>query len=54
MAQNENIPKVSPDMFEVIGRSENTDALSKIQVSYWKEVFYRFSHNKLAVIGLVL
>ena len=23
-------------------------------MSYWKEVFYRFSHNKLAVIGLVL
>lgn len=55
MAQNEQqIPKVSPDMFEVVGRSENTDALSKKQVSYWKEVFYRFSHNKLAVIGLVL
>lgn len=55
MAQNEQqIPKVSPDMFEVVGRSENTDALSKKQVSYWKEVFYRFSHNKLAVVGLVL
>jgi oligopeptide transport system permease protein len=55
MAQNEQqIPKVSPDMFEVVGRSTNTDALSKKQVSYWKEVFYRFSHNKLAVIGLVL
>ncbi|AWE08825.1 diguanylate cyclase [Lysinibacillus sp. 2017] len=55
MAQNEKqIPKVSPEMFEIVGRSENTDSLSKKQVSYWKEVFYRFSHNKLAVIGLVL
>ncbi len=55
MAQNEKqIPKVAPEMFEVVGRSENTDSLSKKQVSYWKEVFYRFSHNKLAVIGLVL
>lgn len=55
MAQNEQqIPKVSPEMFEVVGRAENTDTLSKKQVSYWKEVFYRFSHNKLAVIGLVL
>jgi len=55
MAQNEQqIPKVSADMFDVVGRSENTDALSKKQVSYWKEVFYRFSHNKLAVVGLIL
>ena len=55
MAQQEQqIPKVSPDMFEVVGRADNTDALAKKQVSYWKEVFYRFSHNKLAVIGLVL
>jgi oligopeptide transport system permease protein len=55
MAQHEQqIPKVSPDMFEVVGRAENTDALAKKQVSYWKEVLYRFSHNKLAVIGLVL
>lgn len=55
MAQNEQqIPKVAPDMFEVVGRSHDTDALSKKQVSYWKEVFYRFSHNKLAVIGLIL
>ena len=55
MAQNEQqLPKVSADMFDVVGRSENTDALSKKQVSYWKEVFYRFSHNKLAVVGLIL
>lgn len=55
MAQNkQQIPKVSADMFDVVGRSENTDALSKKQVSYWKEVFYRFSHNKLAVLGLIL
>lgn len=55
MAQNEQqLPKVSPEMFEVVDRSENTDALSKKQVSYWKEVFYRFSHNKLAVVGLFL
>ncbi|MEK4627045.1 MAG: ABC transporter permease [Solibacillus sp.] len=55
MAQNEQqVPKVSPEMFEVVGRSNNTDQLSKKQVSYWKEVFYRFSHNKLAVIGSIL
>ena len=55
MAQHEQqIPKVSPEMFEVVGRSDNTDTLSKKQVSYWKEVLYRFSHNKLAVIGLAL
>lgn len=55
MAQNEQqIPKVAPEMFEVVGRSHDTDQLAKTQVSYWKEVFYRFSQNKLAIIGAIL
>ena len=47
--------KLSPDMFKVVGgRFDESDKLAKKQVSFWKEVFYRFSHNKLALIGLVL
>ncbi len=56
MAQNDpNLEKLSPDMFKVVGgRFDETEQLSKKQVSFWKEVFYRFSHNKLALIGLGL
>lgn len=47
--------KLSPDMFKVVGgRFDESDKLAKKQVSFWKEVFYRFSHNRLALIGLVL
>ena len=56
MTQNKpNLEKISPDMFKVVGgRFDESDKLSKKQVSFWKEVFYRFSHNKLALVGLVL
>ena len=56
MTQNNlNLEKLHPEMFEVVGgRSDESDQLAKKQVSFWKEVFYRFSHNKLAVIGLVM
>lgn len=51
----QQIPKVAPEMFEVVGnQSQQTDALAKKQVSFWKEVFYRFSHNKLAIVGLII
>ena len=49
------IPKIAPEMFEVVGnQSQETDALAKKQVSFWKEVFYRFSHNKLAIVGSII
>ncbi|MEO4055610.1 ABC transporter permease [Solibacillus sp. CAU 1738] len=56
MAQNDpNLEKISPDMFKVVGgRFNETEQLSQKQVSFWKEVFYRFSQNKLALIGLVI
>lgn len=56
MAQNDqNLEKISPEMFKVVGgRFNETEQLSKKQVSFWKEVFYRFSHNKLALIGLAI
>lgn len=50
--QYENIPQ---DMFTVVGgRQEESDKLADKSVSFWKEVMLRFSHNKLAIIGLVL
>lgn len=53
--QNEQFENLSPEAFEVVGaRSGESDALAKKQVSFWKEVFYRFSKNKLAVLGLIL
>ena len=53
--QNEQFENLSPEAFEVVGaRSNESDALAKKQVSFWREVFYRFSRNKLAVVGLVL
>ena len=54
MTQNNlNLEKLPPGSFTIVGgRFDETDKLSKKQVSFWKEVFYRFSHNKLALIGL--
>jgi oligopeptide transport system permease protein len=48
MAQNEQkIDDLSPEMFEVVGgRFDESDKLSKKQVSFWKEVFYRFTHRR--------
>ena len=56
MTQNNlNLEKLPPEMFEVVGgRFDESDKLTKKQVSFWKEVFYRFSQNKLAIIGLVM
>lgn len=51
----QQIPKIAPEMFEVVGnQSQQTDVLAKKQVSFWKEVFYRFSHNKLAIVGSII
>lgn len=44
----------SSDMFNVVGsRTNEADKLSEKSVSFWKEVMLRFSHNKLAILGLV-
>lgn len=51
----QQIPKIAPEMFEVVGnKSQQSDVLAKKQVSFWKEVFYRFSHNKLAIVGSII
>lgn len=53
MAQEKQVETFPDEMFEVVGINKNeTDVLSKKTVSFWQEVFYRFSHNKLALFGL--
>lgn len=53
MTQNSINDSFAPEKFEVVGpRANESDTLNKKQVSFWQEVFYRFSHNKLALIGL--
>ncbi|MGE7666242.1 ABC transporter permease [Ureibacillus composti] len=53
--QEQQIKKFSPDMFQVVGgRHNETEKLADRSVSFWKEVFYRFSQNKLAIFGLIV
>ncbi|QPQ37616.1 ABC transporter permease [Lysinibacillus sp. JNUCC-52] len=41
-------------MFKIVGGNhEATDKLADKSVSFWKEVFIRFSHNKMAIFGLI-
>ncbi|MBI6865801.1 ABC transporter permease [Lysinibacillus fusiformis] len=43
------------DKFKIVGGNhEATDKLADKSVSFWKEVFLRFSHNKMAVIGIII
>ena len=53
--QTENIQNIAPEHFEVVGaRTGDSDSLNKKTVSFWQEVMYRFSHNKLALIGVII
>ena len=53
--QNNKLNNVAPKHFDIVGpRTSDADTLNKKQISFWREVFYRFSHNKLAIIGLVI
>lgn len=56
MAQSDqSIQKISPDRFKVVGgRQEETEMLGNKPVSFWKEVFLRFSQNKLAIISIFI
>lgn len=52
---NNNFDHIAPERFKVVGaRTNEADTLNKKQVSFWQEVMYRFSHNKLALIGLII
>ncbi|MGX9135890.1 ABC transporter permease [Rummeliibacillus sp. JY-2-4R] len=49
------IPKISKDKFTIVGGNHaETEKLADKSVSFWKEVRLRFSHNKLAIVGLIL
>ncbi|MEQ6354134.1 ABC transporter permease [Lysinibacillus sp. M3] len=46
--------QIEKDKFKIIGGNhEATDKLADKSVSFWKEVFLRFSHNKMAIFGLI-
>ncbi|HEY9570406.1 diguanylate cyclase [Lysinibacillus sp. BF-4] len=46
---------IDKDLFKVVGvNDEASDKLAKKSVSFWKEVFIRFSHNKMAIAGLII
>ncbi|MGG0655207.1 ABC transporter permease [Rummeliibacillus pycnus] len=48
-------PKISKDKFKIVGGNHaDTEKLSEKSVSFWKEVMLRFSHNKLAIVGLII
>lgn len=53
--KNQAYEDISPELFEIVGpKNDEADRLADKTVSFWKEVWLRFSHNKLAIIGLVL
>ncbi len=46
---------ISKGKFKIVGGNfAETEKLAEKSVSFWKEVMYRFSHNKLAIIGLII
>ncbi|MGE7689189.1 ABC transporter permease [Lysinibacillus sp. NPDC097214] len=46
--------QIEKDKFKIVGGNhEATDKLANKSVSFWKEVFLRFSHNKMAIFGLI-
>lgn len=52
--QQQQLEKIDKDLFKVVGGNhEETEKLADKSVSFWKEVFLRFSHNKLAIFGLI-
>jgi len=47
--------QIEKDKFKIVGGNhEATEKLADKSVSFWKEVFLRFSHNKMAVIGIII
>lgn len=53
--ENKYNDQIAPERFKIVGaRPNDADSLNKKQISFWQEVMYRFSHNKLAIIGLII
>ncbi|TKI67218.1 ABC transporter permease [Lysinibacillus mangiferihumi] len=46
--------QIEKDKFKIVGGNhEATEKLADKSISFWKEVFIRFSHNKMAIFGLI-
>ena len=46
---------IPPEKFKIVGVDERkNEQLADKSISFWKEVWIRFSHNKLAVIGVII
>ncbi len=46
--------KIEPEKFNIVGiKQEETEKLADKSVSFWTEVFLRFSQNKLAIFGVI-
>ncbi|MBQ0137726.1 MAG: ABC transporter permease [Kurthia sp.] len=51
----QNNEHISADKFKVVGPDNSkNDQLASKSVSFWKEVWLRFTHNKLAVVGIIV
>ncbi|MGE7940870.1 ABC transporter permease [Lysinibacillus xylanilyticus] len=47
--------QIEKDKFKIVGGNhEATEKLADKSVSFWKEVFIRFSHNKMAILGIII
>ena len=45
---------INKEMFKIVGGNHDAnEKLADKSVSFWKEVFLRFSHNKMAIFGLI-
>ena len=47
--------QIEKDMFQIVGGNhEATEKLADKSVSFWKEVYLRFTHNKMALLGVIV
>ncbi len=53
---NVDIPykDMPPSMFTVVGVSDDGDEIVRPSTSYWHDVWQRFRHDRLAMIGLII
>ncbi|KOS69531.1 diguanylate cyclase [Lysinibacillus contaminans] len=48
------LQQLEKDRFKIVGGNhEATEKLAEKSVSFWKEVSIRFTHNKIAIIGII-
>ncbi|KGR75589.1 ABC transporter permease [Ureibacillus sinduriensis] len=55
MAKKEwQFEKIEPEKFNMVGmKQDESEKLADKSVSFWREVFLRFSQNKLAIFGII-